>query len=51
MGEVLPTDEEIRERCGQHFKWLTNDENTEIETDDGVANQGMTNIRFVNNSR
>ncbi len=47
----MPTDEEIRERCGQHFKWLTNDENTEIETDEGVANQGMTNIRFAKNSR
>ena len=40
-------DEEIMERCGQYFNWLTNDENTEIETDEGVANHGMTNIRFV----
>ena len=51
MGEVLMKYEEIREPCGQYFKWLTNDENTEIETDDGVANQGMTNIRFAKNSR
>ena len=43
--------EEIREPCGHYFKWLTNDENTEIETDDGVANQGTTNIRFAKNSR
>ena len=43
-------DEKIRERCGQYFKWLTNDENTEIKTDKGVANQGMTNIRFGKNS-
>ncbi len=49
MGEVLIKDEEIRERCGQYFKWLF-DENTEIETDEGVANQGMANIRFAKNS-
>ena len=40
-------DVEIMKRCGKYFKWLTHGENTEIETDDGVANhQGMTNIRF-----
>ena len=42
--------DEIRERCVLYFKWLTNDENTEIETDEGVANKGMTNIRFAKNS-
>ena len=26
-----------------YFKWLINDDNTGIETEDGVANQGMTN--------
>ena len=26
-----------------YIKWLTNDENTEIKTDEGVATQGMTN--------
>ena len=31
-------DEESRELCGQYFEWLTNDENTKIETDEGVAN-------------
>ena len=25
--------EEIMELCGQYFKWLTNDENIEIETE------------------
>ena len=43
-------DEESRERCGQYFKWLTSHDNTEIETDEGLANQGMTNIRFAKNS-
>ena len=31
-------DEEISEQCGQYFKWLTNYENTKIETYEGVAN-------------
>ena len=26
-----------------YFKWLINDDNPGIETEDGVANQGMTN--------
>ena len=43
-------DEESRERCGQYIEWLTNDENTEIETNEGVANQGMTNIIFAKNN-
>ena len=43
-------DEESREQCGQYFTWLTDDENTEIETDEGVANQGVANIRFAKNS-
>ena len=30
MGEVLMKYEDIREQCEQYFKWLTNDENTEI---------------------
>ena len=35
--------ENIRERWGQYVKWHMNDENTEIETEEDVTNQGMTN--------
>ena len=36
--------EETMELCVQYFKWLTNDENTEMETDEGVVNQGMKKV-------
>ena len=41
-GEVLMKDEYIRERWGQYFSWLMNEENPRVETDDRAPNQGMT---------
>ena len=37
------TDGKSCDRSGHYFKWLMNCENTEIETEEGVANQGMAN--------
>ena len=33
-GEVLMKDEYIRERWGQYFSWLVNEENPRVETED-----------------
>ena len=41
-GEVLMKDEYTRERWGQYFSWLINEENPRVETDDRTPNQGMT---------
>ena len=41
-GEVLKKDEYIRERWGQYFSWLMNEENPRVETEDRAPNQGMT---------
>ena len=41
-GEVLMKDEYIRERWGQYFSWLMNEENPRVETEDRAPNQGMT---------
>ena len=35
-------DEYIRERWGQYFSWLMNEENPRMETEDRAPNQGMT---------
>ena len=35
-------DEYIRERWGQYFSWLMNEENPRVETEDRAPNQGMT---------
>ena len=35
-------DEYIRERWGQYFSWLMNEENPRVETEDWAPNQGMT---------
>ena len=41
--EVLMIDGNIWDRRGDCFKWLMNDENPRIDTEEGVANQRMTN--------
>ena len=41
-GDVLMRDDDIRERWGQYFSWLMNEENTRVETEDGEPNQGLT---------
>ena len=41
-GDVLMRDEDIRERWGQYFSWLMNEENPRVETDEMEPNQGMT---------
>ncbi len=41
-GEVLMKDEYIRDRWGQYFSWLVNEENARVETEDRAPNQGMT---------
>ena len=41
-GDVLMRDEDIRERCGQYFSWLMNEENPRVETDKREPNQGLT---------
>ena len=35
-------DEYIRERRGQYFSWLMNEENPRVETEERAPNQGMT---------
>ena len=40
-GEVLMKDEYTRERWGQYFSWLVNEENPRGETEDSSPNQGM----------
>ena len=41
-GNVLMKDEDIRERWGQYFGWLMNEENLRVETEDREPNQGLT---------
>ena len=41
-GEALMKDEYIRDRWGQYFSWLMNEENPRVETEDRAPNQGMT---------
>ena len=41
-GDVLMRDEDIRERWGQYFSWLMNEENPRVETEEREPNQGMT---------
>ena len=41
-GKVLMKDEYIRERWGQYFSWLMNEENPRVETADRAPNQGVT---------
>ena len=41
-GDVLMRDEDIRERWGQYFSWLMNEENPRVETDEREPNQGLT---------
>ena len=35
-------DEDIRERWGQYFSWLMNEDNPRVETEERVPNQGLT---------
>ena len=35
-------DEDIRERWGQYFSWLMNEDNPRVETEEREPNQGMT---------
>ena len=41
-GDVLMRDEYIRERWGQYFSWLMNEENPRVETEEREPNQGLT---------
>ena len=41
-GEVLMKDEYTRERWGQYFSWLMNEENPPVGTEDRASNQAMT---------
>ena len=41
-GDVLMRDEDIRERWGQYFSWLMNEENPRLETEEREPNQGLT---------
>ena len=41
-GDVLMRDEDIRERWGQYFSWLVNEENPRVETEEREPNQGLT---------
>ena len=41
-GDVLMRDEDIRERWGQYFIWLVNEENPRVETEEREPNQGLT---------
>ena len=41
-GDVLMRDEDIRERWGQYFSWLMNEENPRVETEEREQNQGLT---------
>ena len=41
-GDVLMRDEVIRERWGQYFSWLMNEENPRVETEEREPNQGLT---------
>ena len=41
-GYVLMRDEDIRERWGQYFSWLMNEENPREETEERESNQGLT---------
>ena len=41
-GDVLMRDEDIRERWGQYFSWLMNEENQRVETEEREPNQGLT---------
>ena len=41
-GDVLMRDEDIRERWGQYFSWLMNEENPRVETEERETNQGLT---------
>ena len=43
IGEILMKDAEIKERWEHYLKWIMNDENTDIETKEGVTNKGITN--------
>ena len=41
-GDVLMRDEDIRERWGQYFSWLMNEQNPRVDTGESEPNQGMT---------
>ena len=41
-GDVLMRDEDIRERWGQYFSWLMNEDNPRVETEEREPNQGLT---------
>ena len=41
-GDVLMRDEDIRERWGQYFSWLMNEENPRVETEEREPNQELT---------
>ena len=41
-GDVLMRDEDIRERWGQYFSWLMNEENPRVETEEREPNEGLT---------
>ena len=41
-GDVLMRDEDIRERWGQYFSWLLNEENPRVEMEEREPNQGLT---------
>ena len=41
-GDVLMRDEDIRERWGQYFSWLMNEENPRVETEEREPSQGLT---------
>ena len=40
--DVLMRNEDIRERWGQYFSWLMNEENPRVETEEREPNQGLT---------
>ena len=41
-GDVLMRDEDFRERWGQYFSWLMNEENPREATEEREPNQGLT---------
>ena len=41
-GDVLMRDDDIRERWGQYFSWLMNEENPRVEMEEREPNQVLT---------
>ena len=50
-GDVLMRDEDIRERWGQYFSWLMNEENARVATEEREPNQGLTVTAPINEAQ